>query len=243
MEVMKFVQENWLPVFLIVYFLGMALYGHYRGFLRAAVSVTAFLVSLFPVRLIMPQVTAFIKENTPIHSWLKEVMNKSIGLEKIGSSGFFLPAQQSALIEESPLPDVMKKILIENNNEKIYQILGVDAFADYVGSFLADRIINALAFVILLLAIYIGIRVLAHSLDIISKLPVLHGLNQIAGSVLGVVEALAYFWIACLILTVFIGTNWGQYLLSNIEKTSWVFFLYKNNLLIKGLTDAIWNLL
>lgn len=243
MDIMEFIQENWLPIFLIVYFLGMALYGYCRGVLRLAVSMAAFLVSFFPVRLMVPQVILFIKKNTNIHSWLREVMKKAVGLEKIGSSNFFLPAQQKTLIEGSPLPDTIKKILIENNNEKIYQLLGVDAFADYVGSFLADRIISTLVFVVLLLVIYIGIRVLVHSLDIISKLPILHGLNQISGSVLGLAEALIYFWIVCLLLTIFIGTSWGQYLLTNIEKTPWVFFLYKNNLLIRGLTSILWSLL
>ena len=152
-----------------------------------------------------------------------------------------LPAQQRAAIEEMPLPKSVKQILVENNNEEIYRILGVDGFIDYIASFLAGRIINALAFVLLFITMNVGLHVLSRCLNLIARLPVLYGLNQIAGAVLGVMMALSYFWVACLALNIFVSTDWGNYILSSIEQTPWIAWLYHNNLLSQFFLSILWK--
>lgn len=243
MEITEFLQEHWLSVFMASYLIGMMLYGHYRGFLHLSISMAALAVSLLVVRTAMPQATAFVKENEGIHQWVEQSMLRAVGLDGLQEYGLVLPSEQRAVIEGTDLPDIMKKALIENNNEEIYHILGVDAFADYIGSYLADRIINTLTFILLFFIVYIGIRILAHALDLIAKLPILYGLNQIAGAVLGLIQGLAYFWIVCLVLNLFISTEWGQYLLNAIEATPWVSFLYHNNLLLKIAAGILWNII
>lgn len=244
LDIAAFMQDNWLSVLVACYLIGMMLYGHYRGFLRLAVSMAALLIALIGVRVMMPQVTAFLKENTGIHQWMEDTMLQAVGLDEWGMDGqAVLPAEQRTLIEGISLPQSIKDALIENNNEEIYQLLGVDKFIDYIGSFLADRIINTLAFIILFIAVYVIIRVLAHLLDIVARLPVLSGMNQIAGAVLGLAMALFYFWIFCLVLNLFVSTDWGQYLIDSIESTPWLSFLYRNNILSGILLSVIWNLL
>ena len=244
MDIAAFMQDNWLSVLVACYLIGMMLYGHYRGFLRLAVSMAALLIALIGVRVMMPQVTAFLKENTGIHQWMEDTMLQAVGLDEWGMDGqAVLPAEQRTLIEGISLPQSIKDALIENNNEEIYQLLGIDKFIDYIGSFLADRIINTLAFIILFIAVYVIIRVLAHLLDIVARLPVLSGMNQIAGAVLGLAMALFYFWIFCLVLNLFVSTDWGQYLIDSIESTPWLSFLYRNNILSGILLSVIWNLL
>lgn len=244
LDIAAFMQDNWLSVLVACYLIGMMLYGHYRGFLRLAVSMAALLIALIGVRVMMPQVTAFLKENTGIHQWMEDTMLQAVGLDEWGMDGqAVLPAEQRTLIEGISLPQSIKDALIENNNEEIYQLLGIDKFIDYIGSFLADRIINTLAFIILFIAVYVIIRVLAHLLDIVARLPVLSGMNQIAGAVLGLAMALFYFWIFCLVLNLFVSTDWGQYLIDSIESTPWLSFLYRNNILSGILLSVIWNLL
>ncbi len=168
---------------------------------------------------------------------------EKVGLEEKGAGGLTLPAQQRAAIESTELPEAVKKALIEDNNEEIYRALGVDAFVDYVSTYLADRIINTSAFVLLFLTIYIGIRLLARGLGLIVRLPILYGLDQIAGAVLGLVLALVYFWLFCLVSGLFAGTEWGRYLLTSIESTPWVSFLYHYNLLSMLAAGALHGLL
>lgn len=240
MEIMEVLQGHWLSFLMGAYLVGMALYGHYRGFLRLAVSMATLVLSLGAVRMAMPPLTAFLKENTGIHQWMQESLEEAIGLEGI-TGNMNLPAQQRAAIEEMPLPKSVKQMLVENNNEEIYRILGVDGFIDYIASFLAGRIINAMAFVLLFITTNVGLHILSRCLNLIARLPVLYGLNQIAGAVLGVMMALSYFWVACLALNIFVSTDWGNYILSSIEQTPWIAWLYHNNMLSQFFLSILWK--
>lgn len=235
-------QKHWLSLLMGAYLAGMALYGHYRGFLRLAVSMVALILSLGAVRIAMPPVTAALKEHTGIHQWVQKTVANAIDLEEI-SGNIRLPAQQRAIIEQMPLPESIKQVLVENNNAEIYRILGVSGFVEYISSFLADRIINTLAVILLFLVMNVGLHVLSRCLNVIARLPVFYGLNQLAGAALGMGMALVYFWIAALALTMFISTSWGQYLFACIEETPWVAYLYHNNLLSRFFLNTIWNLL
>ena len=53
--------ENWLPAVIGIYLLGMVLYGHYKGFIRLAVSMLAMVLSLTLVRAALPAVTGYLK--------------------------------------------------------------------------------------------------------------------------------------------------------------------------------------
>lgn len=242
MDIVEFLQKHWLSLLIGAYFVGMALYGHHRGFLRLAVSMAAMLLSLGTVRMAMPPFTAFLKEHTGIYQWTKESIEDAIGLEELAGN-LHLPAQQRALIEGTPLPESVKKVLVENNNAEIYRILGVEGFVDYITSFLADRIINTLAFVVLFLVMNVGLHILSRCLRIIARLPLFYGLNQIAGAALGLVMALGYFWVVCLALNVFVSTGWGKYLLNSMEEVPWIAYLYHHNVLSQWFLRVIWNLL
>ena len=45
-----YIKENWLFVVVAVYLVSMVLYGHYRGFVRLAVSAVSLVLSLGVVR-------------------------------------------------------------------------------------------------------------------------------------------------------------------------------------------------
>ena len=109
--------ENWLPIAVGVFWGGMMLYGHYRGFIRQAVSMAALLVTLVVVDLSMPYVT----------DYLTGVKNATGVNEQMESS---VPAQQRMIIESLNLPEQIEEALLENNNTEIYEILGVDRFTD-----------------------------------------------------------------------------------------------------------------
>ena len=58
-----FVTQYWLTIVVAVYLVGMVLYGHYRGFIRQAVSVVALVASIVIVNLASPYVKTFLLEN------------------------------------------------------------------------------------------------------------------------------------------------------------------------------------
>ena len=72
--------ENWLSIAAGVYLLSMVLYGHYRGFIRLAVSMVALVAALAIVHVSMPKVTEYLKENTSIQQTLSNSMKQAAGI-------------------------------------------------------------------------------------------------------------------------------------------------------------------
>lgn len=115
--------------------------------------------------------------------------------EMAQTAGLAGRAGERAVIESLEIPDQIKKLLIENNNGEIYQEMGVQIFEDYVGKYLADRVIRVIIFTVLFIVFYAFLHIIIVWLNLISRLPILYGLNKIAGAVLGLAEALIFIWV------------------------------------------------
>ena len=142
-----------------------------------------------------------------------------------------VPSVQRTIIENLNLPQNVKSALIENNNHEVYELLGVNAFADYIGNYLADMILNSVGFVLMFAIVYLLIKLVVRWLDLIARLPILSGMNKIAGALLGGVQGLIFLWILCLVLTACSGTSWGMTLIRQVEASKWLSFLYEHNFL------------
>ena len=112
--------ENWLSIAAGVYLLSMVLYGHYRGFIRLAVSMVALVAALAIVHVSMPKVTEYLKENTSIQQTLSDSMKQAAGIGLPDETGDGeekdVPSVQRTIIENLNLPQNVKAALIENNN-------------------------------------------------------------------------------------------------------------------------------
>ncbi len=226
---MEFFQEHWLPVLVAIYLLGMVLYGHYRGFLRLVVSCTAMIITLAVVRMALPYVTDYAMNHTSIRENIGNSIMQTIGADLEESHP--LPDKQRTIIEELKLPDSIKEALIENNNSEIYQILGVEAFADYLSSYLSEAIIRGLSFILLFALVSAFLRIMVRWMNLFTRLPIIHGMNQLAGAALGGIQGLLYIWIVCMLLPAFAGTMPGMMVMEQIESSNWLYALYQNNLI------------
>ena len=186
--------DNWLSVGAGVFLVGMVLYGHYRGFLKQCVSLGALILTIVIVKMATPYMTGFIKDNPSIRQSAANVILNISGWEEPSQEETQLPSSQRLLIEGLNLPQSVKDALLENNNSEIYKMLGVDQFAEYISMYLADMLINAIASIVLFLAVYILIHLVVRWLDLIARLPILYGLNHIAGALLGLAQGLLFLW-------------------------------------------------
>lgn len=233
MDITEILAENWLSIAAALFLLCMVLYDHYRGFLRVAVTMSALIVSLLCSRMIAPKITEYLRDNTKIQMTIQETMVKAVGGEEIldQAEGFSqIPAVQRVVIENLHLPKQMKEVLLENNNSEIYKILGVTTFFEYLGAYLSNMILNLAGSVIMFAVSYLGLRILMRVLDIFAKLPIINGMNQIAGAILGLIRGLLWIWCFFLIVDLFSGCFWAQLVLAQIEGSYWLQFLYHNNI-------------
>ena len=223
--------DNWLSVGAGVFLVGMVLYGHYRGFLKQCVSLGALILTIVIVKMATPYMTGFIKDNPSIRQSAANVILNISWSEEPSQEETQLPSSQRLLIEGLNLPQSVKDALLENNNSEIYKMLGVDQFAEYISMYLADMLINAIASIVLFLAVYILIHLIVRWLDLIARLPILYGLNHIAGALMGLAQGLLFLWVAGFILNLFSATPLGKMLEEQVYASTWLTFLYRYNLI------------
>ena len=140
---------------------------------------------------------------------------------------------QTQAIQQADLPNVFKSLLAVNNNSEIYQQLGVETFAQYVGSYLAKLIINIVAFLITFVLISIILRAIVFALDIVSSLPGVGIVTRLAGGVIGMVGAMVIVWTLYIIITLMYTTTVGKELFQMIQENQFLTMLYEYNPIMK----------
>ena len=235
METITNFSGNWLEIAAAIYLLGMILYGHHKGFIRLAVSAAAVAVTLITVQVSLPYVTEWMRNNTSVYDRIQANINEVIGLDELlmqfADNEKIQKEDQWEIIEELSVPDQLKSLLVKNNNSEVYSQMKVELFQDYISGFLTEALMRMVSFLILFLLIYLAIRFLVVWLDLVAKLPILSGMNQIAGALLGAVVALFFVWLVCFVFTAFSGTKLGTSALMMIEESSWLSWIYDHNLL------------
>lgn len=254
---------NILTGIVIVIFLLFMIRGYRRGLIKSLASVISLATSLALVSFVTPYVSQFLQEQTPVYTYVMEKCQESftvtldeanektteaeseteegeVTLKKEKSNdtvGNVVGAVSSQLqknaIDELPLPSVLKNLLIRNNTEKIYKELAVNSFNDYVPKFMANLIMNIISFVVtwIIVASFIWLAVM--TLDVIANLPIIHGVNQMLGLLLGAGQALVIVWIVFLAITVLASTAIGKQLMEMIEKSVLLSQIYNGNVFLK----------
>lgn len=140
---------------------------------------------------------------------------------------------QIAAIESADIPQVFKNILLTNNNSKIYDKLGVTSFASYVAKYMAQLVVNIVAFMLTLIVVTIVLRAVIFSLNVIADLPVFGFMNRLAGGVMGVIGVLIIVWAAFVIITVMYTTEIGREMFDMIQSNSMLSVIYEYNPIMK----------
>ncbi len=136
---------------------------------------------------------------------------------------------QQEAINAADLPDIFKDLLAVNNNSEIYEELGVNTFAQYVGSFLAKVIINIISYLGTFLIVTIILRAIIFALDIVAELPVFGLVNRLAGGAIGFAGAAIIVWILFVVVTLLYTTVIGKDIYQAIQSNGILKFLYDNN--------------
>lgn len=144
-----YIKENWLFVVVAVYLVSMVLYGHYRGFVRLAVSAVSLVLSLGVVHFGAPSVANLLRSNEVVYQAVEDSVTKFIQKDDEAeneAADAAPPSVQRSIIEEMELPEQLKDALLENNNSEVYEALGVSSFTHYVSRYLANSLINIISF-------------------------------------------------------------------------------------------------
>ena len=204
--------------------------GLHRGFIKKSVSAVSLIVTLVLVTYLTPQLTTFIQEHTSLQDSLQE---KCSEVFLSGEYNQDVKTDQVMMIENMDLPEHIKEMLLENNNSEAYALLDVSGFREYVGAYLANMIINALAYLLTFVIVWTVLRAILLALDIVTMLPLLHGINQLAGGILGLVIGVVLVWIAFLLVTILCNGELGREFFKLISENQFLMLLYNSNVIMK----------
>lgn len=147
--------------------------------------------------------------------------------------------EQMEIIENLPVPQVLKDLLQDHNNAEGYENLQVSTFQDYVINFISVIILNLVSFIAAVILVRILLRVAITALDIISHIPVFNMVNRLAGLLLGLVQGLFWIWVFFLLLSMFSATETGLWLMSMVQESQLLSTLYETNLFMQIVLQAV----
>ena len=227
---------TWIVLLVLLLF---ALRGYRRGFVRTLVSIAFFFLAALLVRFATPYISDVLKESTPLYSYVEAQCEKAFGIEETTDGAEFSRLEQTQWIENLQIPETLKKQLLENNNKAGYERLSVDSFSRYVAGYMASLIMSVVTYVVTLAVVLIMLRLGIAALDILSRIPVFHGFNQVLGLALGFIQGLILVWIVFLIITIIGSTQAGGQLLAMIYESPVLNVLYDANVFLRYLLKLL----
>ena len=217
-------------IFLICVIVGMT-----RGFIKIVASLVATLIIIALVMFLSPYVSKGILKMTPLETVVQKKCADMLTENKLGEAEIPREVQISA-IENADVPEIFREMLLENNNSEIYEALGVVTFGEYIGAYLAKVIADFAGFILTMIVVTIVVRSVIYTLGLIGDLPVIGGLNRIAGGVLGVGIGVIIVWVLFIGITLIYSTAVGKICFENIADSRLLTYLYENNILMDYVT-------
>lgn len=226
------VSWTWLGIAVCILIIAACVWGFKRGFVKEIVSAFFMILSFLMVWVINPYMNGFIRNYTPVYETVHERCQELVENQLDGQKSLN-KTEQSEFVDRMPVPEMLKKSLIQNNTVETYQQLAVSSFTDYVADSLAMMAVNGISFLASYLLSVIVIRLLGYILDVLAKLPVINGINKAAGAVVGGAKCIVIIWVVFLALTLLCNTQLGQKGMELIQNDVFLNFLYSQNVFIK----------
>ncbi|MCI8274400.1 MAG: CvpA family protein [Lachnospiraceae bacterium] len=142
-------------------------------------------------------------------------------------------AEQDKVIDMLPLPQGLKDTIAENNNSAVYEQLGVEHFTDYIGGFVGNVCLNIVGYLLTFMIVFFALHLVMMALNVVDRLPLIHGINHFAGAILGIFKGFLVLEILFLLLIPFSTTDFGAGVLAQINANGFLRALYHGNILMK----------
>lgn len=246
---------NIMTVLVVILFVLFIMLGLKRGLIKSVVKLVIMSAALFIAYILTPFVSGFISDRTGIKDSISNKTYEAIRrvaetrvIESLGGDAQNIdskvideitdvtlavePArnQQVDIIRGMNLPEFMTNAIIANNNDDMRKKLGVDNFYKYLAGYISHMIINALAFVISFALIFIIANIIYFAAGIVSRLPIIGGIDRIGGAALGFFEALLVTWLLFIAISIISNLQIGENLVKQINGSGLLKFIYDKNI-------------
>jgi len=223
--------------------------GWRKGFLRILLSTFAVVLTIIISAVLTEPSAKLLQEKTFLGPFVQEKVSDYVnektrdlipaaaGEEDSGAASEDTQEirTEDDFIDSLLLPGFVKDIIKGQNNITDYARLQVANFQEYISFRITGIIMKIIAFIVLMIIVFVLLRLLIYIARFIDRIPIIHGINRLLGALLSLAEALLIIWLLGLLLSLFAGSEFGSDVLRVIHASSFLTFIYENNLISKGI--------
>jgi len=133
-------------------------------------------------------------------------------------------------LKELPFPEYMIENITSGSAENLKNI---------VAAVVAEQIFNAIIYICLNIIVYIAIKIIMGTFNVVTRLPVIKEINRLAGLAAGLLEGILFLWLFCIVLQACGSEDWAQQIFAQINDSSFLSWIYNNNLIEKFFNKII----
>ena len=226
---------NSLDIFVLAVIGICVVVGYFRGFVKTCFSFVPSVVSLLLTNKIYPVFSKFLR-TTPVYGYIENGVAKALNLESMTSA---ISAQSNDYINSLSIPDFLKESLISNNNPVVYGILDATGINEYISGYVANMILNILSMIVVAVGLIVIFKLVLILLDVVTKLPVIHGINSVGGLIVGLLEGVLIVWVVFVVAVLFVSGDSLTWFYESLENSKIALALFNGNILLKMILRII----
>ncbi|MBE5923897.1 MAG: CvpA family protein [Lachnospiraceae bacterium] len=226
---------NVVAIVIGIVFLICVISGWARGLFRVLISVAGLVVGLIVAFYVAPHVSSNLIEHSDTDEKLAMYIAEKLEFSDTGKE--VSKGVQVSLIESLPLPGIMKKNMLDNNNKETYDLLGAVGVYDYISKSLAVLIINGFVYVFLVLVCRVAFFFLQVFAKGVQSIPIVGSVDKLGGAGLGCIKGLLLIWLFFFVLSLTSTMGWSKELIEQISDVWVLKLLYDNNLILDIVGD------
>lgn len=220
---------GWMDVLIIVILMVSSFRGLARGLIMTLFGMLSFIVAGFCAKLYYPVVSAYILGNDALFVGIQRMIKERIkGAAAAEASTLAGPAQTS-IFEILKFPKTMETFLMRNESIRQYSAKAMEGIYGYLADALTRMFVDFISILIIFVLVKLLLQWLAHILNGISHLPLLHQFNQMGGLVFGGIQGLFIILIFITLITPLVSMGQYNIFAEGLEASVIGKFLYNNN--------------
>jgi len=217
--------------------------GVYKGFLRSAIGLGAFVLSLLLAWLLYPLAAgAFLQQGKMFSQLLyyAEASDMLGSVELAKQTVNSLPAEQAEqLIYGLALPVPLGRLLIENIENLAFASYDIYTLGEYIDHTSVHMSINLLCMTGIFAALLFILEFSAHMLDQLLHFPQLRQMDGILGGLLGVLKGGLVMYVFFTLIAVVLSFVSVDFLIQMLSESGLAAFFYRSNLLLQWIPGVI----
>jgi len=219
---------NWIDVVIVIIVLYNVVRGFSLGFIRSVIGIIGYILAFWVSKEYYHQVTVYLVENFRRVAEFKAAMILQIETLLLNSIAEGTASLGTISLENSDIPflqqlNLSKFMNLENN---------AAASAHEIGIKVADFVMNGIGAIIIFLLVLLVVKIVGMILNALMELPVLKGVNRIAGLLVGLIKGSLFVFVLMTLFAFLSPAIHDTGIMQTLYQSQIGSVLYNNNILL-----------